>query len=404
MKHGIALLATAMAAAGLAAQGLSGSVETRLGWYWGSHELLPETQVLGLGLAGKVGDAESPAAQYLAKARLSYDPSTGLAKPSLDEAWIKLFEGPFDLSFGNQLVAWSVSDAFTPSDVVNPLDLSLPVDPAKIAVPLARVVYNSDVLTADFVAQPLWEPSVLPGSRWLPANPLAVLPVTNTTPAFTWDNVAYGGHLKASFDLLGGLDLGATFYRGLLPTPRPVVAFTGPYPTGINLVYDRATRLGADLVFAPGGDLLLKSEWVYTTLDDSNLLDPQPAQAAAEGVSGIEYTLGPARLVGEYVLDWAKSSTGADDLKHSVVGILSLSPDSRLDLKVAGIYDFTGAGSGMVSPRLEYTLADGVKLQAESYFFFGDADASFTSLGVAQPSYGAWKDNNLGRVGLVYSF
>ena len=390
-----ALAAAFFAASTLAAQDFSGSVETRLGWYWSSANLLPQTQELRAGVDGKVGNADSPSAQYKAEFKASYDPATGTSSLSLGEAWIKVFEGPFDLSFGNQVVAWSVSDAFWPSDVVNPLDLSLPVDPVKTPVPLARVVYNGDILTLDFVAEPYWIAAAQPGQPWVAAVPSTVTSITTNTPALAWDNAGYGAHARASFDLLGGLDLGATFYRGRLSTPRASYTLTGYQPTAIVLDYDRATHMGANMVFAPGGDLLLKTEWVYTTLNDTKLIDPAGGEASVEGVSGFEYTLGSAQLEGEYVLDWSKAVSGAkDSYKHSAVAILSSSVGSRLNLKVAGVYEFTGDGGGMVAPRFDYTLADGLALKGESYFFFGDPATT----------YGAWKDNELGRMSLVYSF
>jgi len=375
----------------LAAQDFSGSIEARLGWYWGSKELAPLAQVFSGAVAGKVGEADQPAAQYEAGLEVSYDPATALSTPELGEAWVKFFAGPFDISVGNQVVAWGGSDVFVPSDAVNPVDLSLPVDPAKMPVPMGRLVYNGDFLTLDLVAQPYWISPRLPGAPW--AQPLQISTEFAAVDP-SWDNVSYGGHLKASLGLLQGLDIGLTAYRGRDYRPTATVILDASYnPVSITLSYDRLTLLAADLVFAPGGGLLLKTEWGYRTLRDSSLLEPEAGAAKVQGVSGFEYRLGGVQLIGEHVLDWAKGgAAGGDSVKQSLVGIASLDLGSRTNLKVAAIYDLDG--DGMVGPQASYTLADGLKLEGSAFLFFGASDTT----------YGAWKDNSLGRFSLKYSF
>jgi len=273
------------------------------------------------------------------------------------------------------------------------------VDPVRMPVPLARVAWNGGPVSLDLVAQPWWVAAAMPAARWLPTNPLAApgftLTYVDDRPALDWENVAYGGHLKASLDLLQGLDLGATFYRGRLSTPRAVATITGMSSAVIALEYDTATVAGADLVLAPGAGILLKTEWAYTTLRDTDFLEPEAAAASLEGVSGVEYSIGSFRVIGEYVYDWTKGDTAAGDItRHTAVLIVSGDIGSRLSLRVAGIYDFTDDGSGMVTPQVTYTLADGLSLSCVSFFFMGDSTTR----------YGAWKDNAVGRIALKYSF
>ncbi|MDA8409987.1 MAG: hypothetical protein M0001_06305 [Treponema sp.] len=378
----------------LVAQSFSGSIEPRLGWYWGSSQLLPLTQDLVVGIDGKVGDKDMPTAQYKAGFDASYDPSTAATTAELGETWIKLFAGPFDISAGNQVLAWGSTDAFTPSDVVNPQDLSIPVDPVKKPVPLGRIVYNGDILTVDLVAEPYWVAPTLPGPRWTPASPL---PATLDPISISWDNVSYGGHAKLSLDLLEGLDIGLTAYRGRSYTPTATVNFAGVYPSSISLDYDRLTLLGADAVFVPGGGFLLKTDWGYRTLRDSSIVAPEAGAASLQGVSGFEYRIGQLQLIGEYVLDWAKGTASAGDtVGHSLVGIASMDVGSRTSLKVAAIYDFKASG-GMVAPQASYTLADGLQLNCDMFFFYGSTDGSSLL-------WKTWNGDSLGRVSLKYSF
>jgi hypothetical protein len=301
----IAALAAALSAAALGALDFSGFVEARSGWYWGSDEFAPMTQVVEARVDGKVGDAEAPKAQYHASADLEYDPSTNQTSAKLGEAWIKVFVGPLDLSLGNQIVAWSISDGEYPSDVVNPWDYSLPVDLEKIPSPMGRAVINGNSFSIDLVAQPYWTRGILPGSRWATPSQsmlasLAYKGANDEKPNLTWDNVGYGGHAKASFELLQGLDLGLTFYRGRSSSPTGVVLeYSGMYPSAYHYAFDHSTLFGSDLTLSPGGGLLLKTEWTYTTFADTDILEPEAGKASAEGVSGFEYTIGEAQLEGE---------------------------------------------------------------------------------------------------------
>ena len=398
MKRMAALAASVvLGALALPAQDFTGSVEARMGWYWKSDALEPLTQILCGSVDGTIGPSDAPRAQYRVQGELDYDPSSNAGPVELDEAWIKAFVGPLDISLGNQVAAWSISDVVYPSDVANPWDESNPIDLKRMPVPMGRVVLNGSSFSLDLVGIPYWIGSLMPEAPWTPASMSALAALSHDSskdqkPAFSWDAAGYGAHAKASLDLLQGLDLGATFYRGISYAPTGVdLVYSEPYPSGYYYVYDRETVIGADLTLVPGGGLLLKTEWDYTTLDNTDILDPGAGEASAEGVSGFEYTFGAAQLEGEYVLDWAKKSPG-DSVGKQLIGVLTWNPSDRFDLKIAGSYDFDG--SGFVSPELGCTIADGIRAECDLYFFFG----------AASTEYGAYSGNSLGRISLKCSF
>jgi hypothetical protein len=264
---------------------------------------------------------------------------------------------------------------------------------------MGRAVINGNSFSIDLVVQPYWVQGILPSSRWATPDQkllasLAYNGANDEKPDFTWENVGYGGHAKASFELLQGLDLGLTFYRGRPSSPTgAVLEYTGVYPTGYHYAFDHSTLFGADLTFSVGGGLLLKSEWVYTTLADTDILKPAADKASAEGVSGFEYTIGTAQLEGEYVLGWSNRSADGG-FTHKVIGILNWTVNDRSTIKLAGSYDFSGNGGYLVSPQATYTIADGLQLACDMYFFFGDKATI----------YGSYSGNDLARVTLKYSF
>jgi len=223
----------------------------------------------------------------------------------------------------------------------------------KDPLPLVRTVLNGSFFSIDLVAQSYWVEGLLPQSPWETPSQVALDSMTHDasldqTPDLSWDNIGYGGHANVSLDLLQGIDIGLTYYRAKSSTPTGVVlSYTGPYPAVHSYLFDRSTLLGADLTLATGGNLLLKTDWAYTTLGDTDLLKPAAGKASAEGVSGFEYTTGSAQLEGEYVLDWT-NSTSDGTYQHRVFGIFTWNIDDRSEIHLAASYDFTGSGATII--------------------------------------------------------
>ncbi len=138
---------------------------------------------------------------------------------------------------------------------------------------------------------------------------------------------------------------------------------------------------------------MLKAEGGYSLFNDASLLDPAAGEARAEGVAGLEYTLFGVKSIGEFVLDWEKGPAGSgDSWTKTLVLILNSEQGSRLSLKAFGGWNLDG--SGMLSPQVAYTLADGLEASGKAFVFFGGDGTK----------YGAWRDNALFQASLTYSF
>ena len=405
MRHNafrFAALALLLAGSRAFAQDFSGSLESGVGWWLQSSDIRPSSQRFEGRIEGSVGDPTAPSAQYSAQVRFSYDPATTLTQLALREAWVKAFIGPFDLSVGNQIVAWGCSDVFTPVDVVNPQDLSLPAEMEKMPVPMGRLVLNGSGFSLDLVALPYWTAGVLPAARWQSSSlPPGVIvdsqSVVTNSPAATWENLQYGGRLSATLGVLQGFDLGLSFFRGINTTPTATNAVTVASPGHVTVLvtknYSRYSLAGFDAALAFDGGFLLKAEGSYKVPDGNSWIDPAPGSATAQGVAGGEYTIAGVKTIGEFVLDWAKGAAGSNDTwTKTMVLILSAEAGSRLSLKAVGAWNLDG--SGIVSPQASYTLADGLEAELKAFVFLGDAGTR----------YGAWKDNALGKLSLKYSF
>ena len=405
-----AALALCMTCPSIFAQTFSGSLRSDLGSYFNSTDILSFSQDFPQQfegkIEGKIGNPDAPDAQYSVAIRVSFDPTTADTTLLLREAWLKAFLGPVDLSIGNQIVAWGSTDIFTPVDVINALDYTLPLSPEKIPEFMVRAILNGQGFSVDLVFVPFWNGDILPGPRWFgsgfPLPPGVSLSIVNSTPAPTWDNIQFGGRFQASLDWFQGVDVGLTYYRGFNALPANAFSFGSVNPQTVTVtptatpgqftaVYDRYNLVGVDGDVALGSGLLLRTELGYKTYNDTDFLNPDPGSAAAEWVAACEYTVLGIKTIGEFVLDWMKAAP-EDTYSKTFVLIASTDLDSRSSLKAVGGWNLDG--SGFASPQFSYTIADGLQANLAVYFFLGDTSTMF----------GQFNNNNYGEVSVKYTF
>ena len=392
----------------LGAQSLSGSLESGLGWYQSYTDLNATGPTAEVHIKGMVGSVDTPLAQYDIGGRAGWDPASQAASASLREAWVKTFVGPFDLSVGNQVVSWGSTDLFSPADVVNPQDYSLPVDKEKIPLALGRAFFNGPGITVDLVVAPFFAKSTLPAARWQSTNALTIptgvtivgKSSTVDNPSTSWDNISVGGRVQGTLDVMQGIDLGFTFYKGRNTTPTITYALNptanpGQYTLTTTQSYDRFMLAGFDSVIAFDFGLLWKTELAYRVYRDASWIDPAKNDASAEAVTALEYTIPLVNIkaTAEAVFDWTKGDSWTDGTNQtSLVLVLSATPDPRWSWKIAGIYDLDN--SCMVSSQIGFTVVDGLVLAARGFLFFGEGSTK----------WGAYQNNFLYEISVKYSF
>jgi hypothetical protein len=380
-------------------QSFSGSVASRMGWWCQSGNFDPRSQYVTGKISGKVGDQENPSAQYQAELRVGYDPAAGGTSVDMRETWIKAFLGPMDLSVGKQLVSWGTTDVFTPVDVVNPRDFTLPPESLDEKIPLTmlRSVINGDGLVVDLVAVPFFTESIAPGSRWRSAVslPSGVVPtVTLEKPGDRTGNMQFGGRLQKSFDIAQGADLAFSVFDGRETTATADVRVTPGTPPAVEIDerYRRFLMTGFDGAFAFVDGILLKSEMSYTTYDGTSPLKPDTDCASTEGLIGWEYTiLEGVKTIGEYDAVWDNDG-GNGSWTRTALLILSGDIGSRFSYKLTGGYNLDG--SEFLAPLIAYTLADGLVFETKAYAFWGETSTK----------YGQWRDNDVIEMSVKYSF
>ncbi len=398
----------ALAGLALAQVNLSGQLDTNFGVRTSDATVSLGQTTLKIDLGYDLEDAA-----LKATLNFGYDALSGKPSFSLGEAYATVYLNKMDLSVGNQVVSWGRVDYLSPEDVLNPKNLARPLaDPSaqKLPVPMVHATIYPDeagMYQLEAVWIPKFTPSIAPQGAWAPpvSLPSGVTQVETTVPGPDLTNGVFGVRATASFDVLDGLDLGATVIRDYFSFPSakkivPVDLNDSTGPQKLILGHDRRTLLGADFALAfsipdVAEGLVLRGEAAYALTDDPQGKDPFTQNPYAEGVLSLEYTWtdGPQTIV-VYDLKWQKADAPAADTFTQRLGLLaSYDYNERTRLEGAWLHNLSD-GSGLLRPQLVYTFADGVSGNIGFAYFYGPANSEF----------GVYNQNSEVQLGLSYSF
>jgi hypothetical protein len=209
------------------------------------------------------GKLNLSAENSLAMGVINLNINPGRSPLAIDEAYLRLYFGDFDIEGGLRKLTWGKADSMGPLDVINPLDFSdlgLLVDSLSngMAQKIARPVVHLSWIFGTFsklegVFVPNFEPTRFAAAgRWAPAS-MSALPgqITGQIAGLTPSQQQYAADLlsqrlsgiieKAYPDTsalsyaqgglrftttIGGVDLGAQYYYGRLPAPAVSMAGT----------------------------------------------------------------------------------------------------------------------------------------------------------------------------------
>lgn len=160
-------------------------------------------------------------AQARVKLDAVHDEVAGDLDLELREAYLDYTTGDWDFRLGRQVVTWGVGDLLFINDVFPKDWVSLfsgrPLEYLKIGVDGLRVRYSSDLVNAEIVGIPLFQPDTMPSRRFFMHDDYPM--VTNRgedLPDTTLANTEVGLRL---YRWLAGFDLSAYAYRGRWRTP-----------------------------------------------------------------------------------------------------------------------------------------------------------------------------------------
>jgi len=351
-------------------------------------------------LDGTVGSEYFPTAAFRVAIDLDGDAACDRGEVRLGEAWGRLFLGDVELTAGNQTLSWGSTDAVNPVDRLNPRDLRVPIDAAKLATPMVHVrAYLDGDVTLEAALVPVFVASLPPSAAWrddpvptLPPGMTSVetRPVRDERPAAAPENAQFGARAQWRPP---GFDLAVSYLHLFRDTPT---ASAEVVPTGTPgelalqpvLRYDRIEVVGVDGSVALG-PFVFRAEAAYTFTRDPDGTDPSVGNPGFQVVVGGETAIpdGP-RVVLQLVLDGETLDAAPDgthggiELAWRSMAIVNHAVDARTDLHVAWVQDFDG--SGLLRPTVAYDFADAVTGTLEAVVAYGADDSRF----------GAWRERS----------
>lgn len=347
----------------------------------------------------------------------------------LDELYVDLYAGDFDIRIGKQIFAWGRADAINPTDNLSAWDYSevLDTDDEKIGVVSAKVEYYAGDWTLEGVLEPSFTPSVLPDreSRWYasfpdripnPAFPETGGPTLETSiieaepilPDEGFESWQYAVRLSR---LLGGWDLSLSWFDGYDDLPAVDTTMVSDPESGtaeiiLQRSYHRRRAIGADFA-TTFGKVGVRGEAAYFLTENRDGTDPLIDVPYLEYTLGVDYTfrdLLPDKDL--FVLvEWAHQvqiphrdrAYGLFDLNHvfrrSLFGKTELSLGAFARVLIEGAYNLA-TEDWWIRPGFEWSVIDGLELDARIDLLGGPEDSFF----------GAFEENRRIQLRLKYSF
>jgi hypothetical protein len=399
---------------------IGGEVSASIGGYVGDFADGADAVRLGDIFSGKLNfTAETSRADAAINLKLApglvyYDKSSPVF---IDEAYVRVYFGGFDIEGGLRKLTWGKADTLGPLDVINPLDYSdfsimsqAISDPMilKIARPLVHASYRigsfskiEGVFVPNFEAARFADKD----SRWYPAQMAALSQLPVNMPDISALNYAQAG---ARFTTtIGPADIGFQYYYGRMTRPAVTMTFAPsvpPMPTGANFAYNPYHQIGVDWAQVLFG-FNIRAELAANITNDLSGDDGavyNPHLAWSFGFDrDLFWRINLNLQVNESItlmrgkIDGNPLDTQADTDVTSTQIIASLSRAffrDELEARVSVFWE-AEAGDVLVMPSLIWTR-DAVSVELSGGIFGGSKDGQF----------GQYLDNGFVKAALTYKF
>ena len=341
-------------------------------------------------------DVEASGSKSDAFIGVNLDKKLLAASPSdiLDEAWLRIFAGQTTIQGGIMRAAWGRADSLSVLDVLNPRNLSdltlRDEKDRKIAVPMLRLTRSlGEKFSADLVYLPwfegdriamtgLWTPSQVITLQQLPGVSFAALPDTKS--------LDYGQAGLRFTAVLKGMDLGAQYFYGYLPTPYfDLSGYLGSL-SPITIGYNRYHHMGVDLATVMAG-FNVRLEAGANLTEDWLGDDPLTYNQAIVWSAGFDRDLfaainlnvqamGKVRLNHDKITTALDIESGTKITTTQVAALLSRSfMRDTVKLELLGILGAEKMDY-MVEPGIVLTIGE-AELALRGRYFGGDAEGDF---------------------------
>ncbi|MDR2602720.1 MAG: hypothetical protein LBC53_09795 [Spirochaetaceae bacterium] len=334
----------------------------------------------------------------------------------VDEAYVRLWFGNFDVEGGLRKLAWGRADGMGPLDVVNPLDYSdLTGLSDMMNMKIARPLVHASLSLGRFsklegVFVPNFEPDRFAESgRWEPPQfeklKQNFLPESITRPDTSTLDYAQAG-LRFTTTIGGAADIGAQYYYGRFTTP--VVVITPPSLTqpafAVEFVYSPYHQIGLDYAQVVAG-FNLRAEFAANitedvTGDDAAVKNPSLAWSLGfdrDLFAGVNLNVQcneTIRLLDGEISNPLDVEADVDAVMTRISVQLSKKiMRDKLELKTRALWDVE-SGAGLIAPAAVWTAADDATVELSGGVFLGGDEGLF----------GGFHDNSFIKLAVKYTF
>jgi hypothetical protein len=308
------------------------------------------------------------------------------------------------LRLGRQVIAWGRADRINPTDSLSPRDYTALVpedEEQRIGIDALAANYQlSDQLGLAGVVVPRFKPH---------RTPTGTLP-RNLQPAVAPDKHEWALKLEKAG---GAWDASLSYYEGFDRFARYSAALTAPTTVLFKGEFERMQTVGADMATTAGA-------WGIRAEFSASRMSPRCGSCGNDERYVKRLVMGVDRDVGESaninmqlfvihrsiyaeglpgpagVISRALNRLNSDFGTHEYGASIRLYDrfwNDRLKAELGAIFDFSG-DSGLVRPRVSYSISDTVKATAGIDYFYGDSQSFF----------GVRSRNRLAFVELAYVF
>lgn len=330
-----------------------------------------------------------------AEARLKldgiHDGVTGDLDLELREAYLDYTAGDLDFRLGRQIATWGVGDLLFINDVFPKNWVSFfsgrPLEYLKVGVDGLRTRYSSEVLNAELLIIPRFEPDTMPTPArfFMHDDYMSVANRDEELPDTTAGNTEIGLRL---YRRLAAFDLSAYAYRGWWRSPgqRPDDPIN---PTRVTSIYPALSVYGLSAQGQVLGGVVSLEGGYYDSREDRDGNDPAVANSQVRLLAGYQKQLWPDfTLGGQYYAEimqdygaYKRSLPAGFARKEKYRDIVTLRLTQFLEHQTwkLSLFAFYSPAENdyLLQPRVSHKISDNLSVALGANLFGGEERTTF---------------------------
>ncbi|MCC6543179.1 MAG: hypothetical protein IT392_01600 [Nitrospirae bacterium] len=329
------------------------------------------------------GNSESAA--FTLKTDFVHDSVSDEDRIDIREGYIDYRADSYDLRAGRQIITWGAGDLLFINDTYpknySALFSGQPLEYLKVGSDAVKLSVYSDMLSADLVIIPFFEPYKLPDEkRFFLYSPMTI--TGSKTPREEIENSEIALRL---YRQLGRFDTSIYLYRGFFKIPgiRPLSL------TEAELFYPQLAVYGFSMQGAFADGVLSIEGGYYDSLDDRNGDDPTISNSSARYILGYskqlwtDFTAG-VQYYGEYMQDYNRyegslpSGFPKSDQHHQLITV-RLTQMLKYNTLRLSLFSFFSPDDEdyFIIPEARYNITDSLWISTGINIFGGKKSETF---------------------------